>query len=68
MSTDMNRVLLCACEYAAVYRDSNPDVGMGPSADSILEDVLEEVKIPKASYDEAWILNRLTAFMKRSCR
>lgn len=53
--------LTTAVAYAVYYRmkyhDCNPDVGMGPFPETILDDTLNDLEIQKLEVDRVWILN-----------
>lgn len=59
------RALVAALIYAKSEDDSNPDVGMGPSLESLLDRVLTLADIDKHMVDTEAIVREATAIMRR---
>lgn len=59
------RALVAALVYAKSDDDSNPDVGMGPSLDSLLDRVLKLAEIDKHMIDAEAIVRAASLILRR---
>jgi hypothetical protein len=59
------RALVAALVYAKHDDDSNPDVGMGPSLDSLLDRVLARAEIDKHMVDAEAIVREAALILGR---
>ncbi len=62
---DLNHVVLQYAKRVAEYQRANPDVGMGPQPQWILDQSLEELKIPKSSIDYELTSSQLSVFCRK---
>lgn len=65
MSADRNFKNKAVEQYAKLlqkYYDSNPDIGMGPWAWSLVDEALDDLELDKSEIDYDDVVHRLVSF------
>ncbi len=68
MNDKERELLFVACKFAWMYDDCNPDVGMGPTAGTIVERVVSELSFNVSSADQHTVADRLHYWYTRERR